>query len=195
MQKSLFEILLITTGCLIFLFSLSFDWLYQGSPGISFDRLVGITIGLLIILIGMWYKFLPAQLKWDWFLFVVYLSGIFVVGLWSSESSNIYQNSLLGTNTFSKKDFALNVAGFIPLGFLILPLARHIMNSNKIIRLVVIAVVMGFSVSLVIEILQYLWIPGRYSSAYDLVANTFGTIIGALCWLSIGDHRLISLKI
>jgi glycopeptide antibiotics resistance protein len=195
MQKSLFEFLLTTVGCLIFLFSLSFDRLYQGSPGIGFDQLVGMTIGLLIILIGIRYKLLPAQLKWDWFLFVVYLSGILFVGLWPSGSSTIYQNSLLGMNIFSTRDFALNVVGFIPLGFLILPLVGYTMSSNKIIRLVAIAAAMGFSVSLVIEILQYFWIPGRYSSAYDLVTNTFGTIIGALCWLSIGGHRLISLKI
>ena len=81
MQKSLFEFLQITVGCLILLFSLSFDWLFQGSPGIGFRQLVGMTIGLLIFLIGIRYKLLPAQLKWDWFLFVVYLSGILFVGL------------------------------------------------------------------------------------------------------------------
>ena len=194
MQKSFFEFLLIAIGCLIFLLSLSFDLLHQGSPGIGFEQLVGMTMGLLIILIGIRYKLFPAQPKWDWLLFAIYLSGILFVGLWPSQSSNIYQYSLLGMNTFSKKDFALNVAGFIPLGFLLLPLVGHIMGSNKIIRLVAIAAVMGFSVSLVIEVLQFLWIPGRYSSTYDLVTNTFGTIIGALCWLSLGGRRLISLK-
>ena len=195
MQKSLFEFLQITVGCLILLFSLSFDWLFQGSPGIGFRQLVGMTIGLLIFLIGIRYKLLPAQLKWDWFLFVVYLSGILFVGLRPSESHNIYQNSLLSMNAFSLRDVALNVAGFIPLGFLALPLVKHTKSSNKIIRLIAIAAAMGFTVSLVIEILQYFWIPGRYSSAYDLVTNTIGTIIGALCWLSIGSHRLISPKI
>jgi glycopeptide antibiotics resistance protein len=194
MPQHLLAFLLFAIGCLIFLFSLSFDWLNNGSPGIGFHQLAGMTMGLTIILIGMRYKLLPDQLKWDWLLFALYLSGILFVGLWPSESSDFYQNTLLGMDIFSKRDLALNVVGFVPLGFLILPLAEHIMDSNKIRKLVV-AIAMGFSISLVIEVLQFIWIPGRYSSSYDLVTNTLGTTFGALCWLSLRNCRFISLKI
>lgn len=192
MQKTIFESLLITTGCLIFLFSLSFDLLYQGSPGVGFEQFVGMTIGLIITLIGSRYILLLDHPSWDWLLFLIYLCGILFVGLRPTGSSDINQALLLGMNTFSKRDFTLNVAGFIPLGFLILPLLRHNISNNKTIRLVAVAAILGFSASLVIETFQYLWIPGRHSSAYDLATNTFGTIIGAVCYVILWGRRLIS---
>ena len=147
--------------------------------------LLVILIGLRNILVPTRLKILPVQPKRDWFIFVIYLSAILFVGLWPKEYAVAYQNDLLSTNSFGKKDFAFNLAGFIPLGFLVLPLVRYKIDNNEIIKLVAIGTTLGFSVSLVIEVLQYLWIPGRYSTAYDLATNTIGAFIGALCYVNL----------
>ncbi len=193
-KKTIFESLLIATGCLISLFSLSFDLLFQGSPGIGYHQLVGMTIGFIIILIGLRYVFLPGQPGWDLLLFVIYLSGVLFVGLRPNGSIGPYPASLLGMNTFSKRDFLLNFVGFIPLGFLIFPLIKYNISRSKTIMLVVVAAIIGFSASLVIETLQYFWIPGRYSSAYDLASNTLGVIIGAVCYLFLRSRQFILQK-
>lgn len=195
MQKVLFESFLLASGGLIFLFSLSFDILYQGSPGIGFSQFVGMAIGLINILIGLRYILLPQQSKWDWLLLAIYICGIFIVGLRPTESFDIDQNLLLSFNSFNKRDFLLNLAGFIPLGFLILSLVKQNSSDNKIFWLVAITASIGFFTSLMIEALQYFWIPGRFSSAYDLTANTFGTIIGAVCYGFLRDRRFITQKI
>lgn len=195
MQKVLFEYLIIAFGCLIFLFSLSFDLFYQGSPGFGFQQLVGMSLGLIIIFIGLRYTFLSNQPMWDWSLFLIYLSGILFVGLWPTETFNIHQNILLGMNTLSKRDFALNMVGFIPLGFLMPPLLRPIIRYKQKLWLVAVVAIIGSSASLVIETLQYLWVPGRFSSAYDLATNTLGTIIGAVCYVFLINRRVIPQKI
>lgn len=195
MQKVYFNAFLITSGSLIFLFSLSFDWLYQGSPGIGFTQFVGMTIGLISILIGLRYILLPKKSMWDWALFAVYFSGILIVGLRPTDSDDNDQNPLLSTETFSNADFSLNIAGFVPLGFLLLPLIEGCFrDDNKVIKLIAIATFVGFFTSLTIEILQYLWIPGRISSAYDLTTNTLGSTIGALGYSMLFYRKFRSLN-
>ena len=173
------------------LFSLSFDLLFQGSPGIGYHQLVGTTIGFIIILIGLRYVFLPGQTGWDLLLFVIYLSGILFVGLRPNGSISTYPVFLLGMNTFSKKDFLLNFVGFIPLGYLVFPLIKYNISRSKTIMFVVVAAIVGFSASLVIETLQYFWVPGRYSSAYDLASNTLGVTTGAVCYLFLRSRQFI----
>ena len=60
---------------------------------------------------------------------------------------------------------------------------RKKVNRDTVVA-VVLAVVAGFVVSFVIEYLQA-YLPSRDSSLRDLVANTTGTLIGALAafWL------------
>jgi len=53
-----------------------------------------------------------------------------------------------------------------------------------------LAVVVGFGLSLAIELTQ-VWLPGRDSSLSDLIANTVGTAIGGV--LGIKGWRVIEL--
>jgi glycopeptide antibiotics resistance protein len=87
------------------------------------------------------------------------------------------------------RDVVLDVAEFIPLEFFVSKLLNRKIGDNETIWLVVIAAILGFSISLVIEILQYLWVVSRYSSAFDLVFNSLGSIIGVFCNRFLGCYR------
>jgi VanZ family protein len=73
-------------------------------------------------------------------------------------------------------DVTLNVLGFIPFGVLLAIYASSVGASNR--RAVIVAVLLGFLVSLTIELLQVL-LPSRDSSLLDLIDNVLGTGIGA----------------
>ena len=73
-------------------------------------------------------------------------------------------------------DVSLNILGFIPFGGL-LTLYWKIKSWNNA-RAVVLSVVLGLTVSLVIELLQ-VYLPSRDSSLLDVVNNTLGTGLGA----------------
>lgn len=64
-----------------------------------------------------------------------------------------------------------NIAVFIPVG-LIVPLMGEKFRRFKNTFL------MGFGVSLVIEITQLLFVEGRHMDIDDLILNTFGTVVG-----------------
>ena len=74
-------------------------------------------------------------------------------------------------------DVFVNVVGFIPLGFFVCAY----LSSRRTRRAALAAIMVGAMVSLTIEILQ-VYLPTRDSDMTDLVANTFGTIIGVLSY-------------
>jgi glycopeptide antibiotics resistance protein len=83
------------------------------------------------------------------------------------------------------KDILINVVGFIPLGFL---LARYLRYKGcGSLAVVLLAVAAGFGISFFIEILQA-FLPARSSDMMDLIANTFGTIIGCLGFVRIKNE-------
>jgi VanZ family protein len=74
-------------------------------------------------------------------------------------------------------DAILNVAAFVPLGWLLAQGIRDVAASPRARRLAVV----GFCavVSLGVETLQY-FLPSRYSSLVDVLANSAGALVGAL---------------
>ncbi len=73
------------------------------------------------------------------------------------------------------QDALFNVLAYLPLGFLLTLAPRH--QPSPWAR-VLIPVLIGFSLSTTMEALQTL-IPGRVSSALDLLFNTLGTLAGS----------------
>jgi hypothetical protein len=76
------------------------------------------------------------------------------------------------------KNVGINIAGFVPLGFFILALFNSV---PKVRRPVLVTVVLGFTVSFTIEVLQA-FLPTRDSGMTDLITNTLGTTIGVLAF-------------
>ena len=78
------------------------------------------------------------------------------------------------------KDLAINVFGLVPLGVCFGALFAWMAGRERSMRY---ATVLGFCVSLTIEILQR-FIPTRFSGTTDLITNTFGSWLGAWLYLN-----------
>ena len=77
-------------------------------------------------------------------------------------------------------DIALNVFGFMPFGFIVYAWLRE-SNKQSHLSKYIIAIVLGFSLSLTIELAQIL-LPTRDSSSLDLLTNTLGTALGIVLY-------------
>jgi len=89
---------------------------------------------------------------------------------------------LIGSNTESMKyDIFINLAGFIPLGFVVCGWFLIIRKDRKLQSLF-FCVLSGFLLSLFIEITQ-VWMPSRDSSLLDLILNTLGTLAGGKIYI------------
>ena len=85
----------------------------------------------------------------------------------------------ISRSLYKDRDALLNFFGFIPLG-LALGATLIKMGGRFESRSIPIALAAGFLVSLWIETVQA-WMPARSSDLQDLILNTAGTFVGALC--------------
>jgi VanZ family protein len=74
------------------------------------------------------------------------------------------------------EDMLVNIFGFIPLGFF-LSLWLYYFTSLTSTKSLILTSVLGFLISLTIDLAQ-VYLPGRDSSASDVLFNIIGTVIG-----------------
>jgi glycopeptide antibiotics resistance protein len=75
-------------------------------------------------------------------------------------------------------DVTINILGFVPFGFFLIAWLVKVRNI-PFPRAFGISILLGFSISLMIELTQA-YLPMRDSSLLDLINNTLGTVVGAL---------------
>ena len=85
-------------------------------------------------------------------------------------------------------DLAVNIAGFVPLGFL---LSAFLWGSARCRRPILTTIIIGAVISLSIETLQA-FIPERSSGMTDIITNTGGTAIGCLLFVQPAIRRLLT---
>ncbi|GAA2249597.1 VanZ family protein [Herbiconiux moechotypicola] len=86
--------------------------------------------------------------------------------------SVLHDHGLPRSIGYSEVEFAANVAMFVPLGVLLgLTLGPHWWW---------IALVVGIGFSTSIELLQYFFLPERFATYEDVVANSFGAALGTV---------------
>ena len=73
-------------------------------------------------------------------------------------------------------DIAINIAGFIPFGF-ILSFLLYTVKKTSASKMYLTAILSGGAISLTIELLQF-YLPTRSSQMSDLIFNILGTILG-----------------
>jgi VanZ family protein len=88
---------------------------------------------------------------------------------------------------YTYADVALNVAAYLPLGFLLVLLLRVRLRPMQAAAAVLL---LAIALSGLVEVLQAL-VPPRVPSALDVFCNVFGAWIGAWLGLAVGERWLL----
>jgi hypothetical protein len=85
-------------------------------------------------------------------------------------------------------DILLNIAGFLPFGFLVTHVLKR--RTRSIVALLLLTAAAACAFSLFIELTQY-YLPSRSSSMVDVASNSLGGLLGAwIALLTWFDHLL-----
>ena len=121
-------------------------------------------------------------------LLIVY-SSLYPFHGWSDPSEGAFSFILAPwPRYYTIIDLALNVIGYVPLGFLVALMA---LGSSSSRTAAVAATLSGVALSLVMESLQA-FLPARVSSNLDLLSNGLGALAGALVAVTAGGRWFLS---
>ncbi|WP_425863805.1 VanZ family protein [Arthrobacter sp. TWP1-1] len=126
---------------------------------------------------------------------LVYLVGVVLVVFWPTPVDRpasgqlhmildwLHQHGMPIYIGYNKVEFASNIAMFIPTGYIA---ATWFKNVG-------LGVIIGALASCLIELSQCLFLPERYATGLDVLANTIGAGIGAALYYVV--HRLYRLRL
>lgn len=128
----------------------------------------------------------PNRLRLLLYLFLAYTLLIIYASLtpfvgWRVPASNVFHFLTVWPRYITRHDVLINILAYFPLGFLAAVCLHHWRNheTNPTAMLIVIATTAGAALSLGMETLQ-VFIPGRVAAVPDLLANTAGSLAGAI---------------
>ena len=186
---SLFSLLLLFIGISGMIFAATIDFFKASGPNFGINQLAGFVISTIIALAGLRKIAVLKARIWDGLLLLVYLVGILFMGLRSKHHGLAKPSGMLDDLSFSFYDAAINILGFIPLGYLMMSYLLSSDRKQKMVPVICLSIIACISISLIIELSQY-YIPGRTSSLSDLLFNGLGAFGGIIYYLL--EKRLLS---
>jgi len=179
-RRTVLRTIHLATGISGLIFFAAFDLLKGQAVDIGLMQVAGLCISAIIILAGI-ADWMPWQSKYTLgTLFLLYLVGILFMGLRPGAAHLHHPPVVLSLKSFAREDFVINVLGFVPLGFLTMGFLAETRSAGQG-RDLAWTLAFCFAVSLSIELLQ-VYMPGRTSSMYDLIANAMGALLGGILW-------------
>ncbi len=176
------DTILLVVGLSIMFLGVAAGSLHIGSPGIGLIQLSIVVVGGIVMLSRLRRLLFPNQTKMDGVLLAVYFLGLLFMGLVPHSFGIFTKKHFLTVGAVSlNTDSVINVFGFLPFGYL---LVSYLLDNKRLqkISAVAVTVLVGISISLSLEMIQYL-IPGRTSSLSDWILNSIGTFLGVCFYL------------
>jgi VanZ family protein len=174
--------LLFGIGIAGIIFTVGSGWLRTGGPVFGMTQAAGLVISTFVALQSLQGIAFPKIRMRVGVLLLVYFCGVLFMGLRPLGSHLAATRHFLVFAYLPRRDFIINIVGFIPFGYLLLMYLVSGKIKGGLFGLTLLAVIAGTGTSLVLEIVQY-YIPGRTSSLFDLIANGIGTCIGVVYFL------------
>jgi len=177
-RRTVLRTLHLAAGISGLIFFAGFDLLKGQAVDIGLMQVAGLSISAIIILAGI-ADWMPWRPKYTLgILFLLYLGGILFMGLRPGAAHLHLPPAVLSLKSFAREDFVINVLGFVPLGFLTMGFLAETRSAGQG-RDLAWTLAFCISLSLIIELLQ-VYLPGRTSSMYDVVANAMGALLGGI---------------
>lgn len=157
-------------------------WMRAGRPVFGMTQAAGLVISTFVALQSLQGIAFPKIRVRVGVLLLVYLCGVLFMGLRPFGPQLAATRHFLVFSFLPRRDFIINIVGFIPYGYLLLLYLVSGKSKGGLFGMTLLAVVAGTGTSLILEIAQF-YIPGRTSSLFDLIANGMGTCIGVVYFL------------
>jgi len=181
-QFSLVSFFLLFIGITGMIFAVTIDFFKASVPNFGINQLAGFVISTIIALAGLRKIGVLKARRWDGLLLLVYLAGILFMGLKFENHGLTKSSSMLHDLRFSFSDVAVNILGFIPLGYLMVSYFFSSDRKQKKVHVICLSITACIVISFIIELSQY-YIPGRSSSLVDLLFNGLGAFGGIIYYL------------
>ena len=187
MKKGFFDsgYLMVVAGLTATVIAIFADVIGIGDSGFGLDQLGGVVLGLFAFSAGLLQLYAPNKTNIARILAGVYVTSVLFMGLIPKHFSGSQVQLFWDAKTISSRDFFINTIGFVLIGYLFM-LSVGIKETGKgvghLFKKALLVVVAGGVLSLFLEVAQYYLIPGRVASSADVVANTFGTMLGVFLY-------------
>ena len=179
MQNPRFDFFLLIIGITGMILSASFDLIKGGAFDVGITQFAGFVVSAIIAIAGLHKMGVLGSKIWIRLLVIIYAAGILFMGLRPRGHGLNKQFGMFQDLGISFSDLAINIVGFAPLGYFIMSWLLSAERLQKKITPVLLSILICTGISLLIEASQF-YIPGRASSALDVIYNGLGALVGTI---------------